>query len=335
MTTIRHFPFLSHATSTPTRFLLAAHAGKTKPRGAGASFWFRPLGTTIAEVPIDDLEFGTIFPVTTVDHQEVTVQTALTVRITDPEAAAQRTDFSVELASGQWAGRPTQLMNDRVAELARQYAAGAAAVQTLAQILKDGLVTIRDAISSGLGSEQQLSDAGLAIVGVRVIAIRPDAELERALQNRVREAVQTEADRATYERRAQAVDQERAIKENELNNRTELARREAELVELDGANERRRTEQELERDRMRSRTALENKKLNVDARVDEIDRIATAENVALAKRLEEYSGASGTAVLAAIAPEVLASLPTIDSLTVTPDMLAGAIKSVMAELARS
>jgi hypothetical protein len=49
-----------------------------------------------------------------------------------------------------------------------------------------------------------------------------------------------QADDAAFARRAAAVDKERAIAENELGNRIELARREANLVEQEGANERRR-----------------------------------------------------------------------------------------------
>ena len=67
----------------------------------------------------------------------------------------------------------------------------------------------------------------------------PEPELERALQTPTREQVQQEADRATYARRALAVEQERAIAENELQNQIELARREQQLVEQQGANARR------------------------------------------------------------------------------------------------
>ena len=57
--------------------------------------------------------------------------------------------------------------------------------------------------------------------------MRPEPDVERALQTPARELVQQEADRATFERRALAVDSERAIAENELANQIELATREA------------------------------------------------------------------------------------------------------------
>ena len=82
----------------------------------------------------------------------------------------------------------------------------------------------------------------MSVVSARVVAIRPEPDLERALQTPTREAVQREADRATYARRAGAVEQERAIAENELQNKIELARREQQLVEQHGANARRKAE---------------------------------------------------------------------------------------------
>ena len=58
-----------------------------------------------------------------------------------------------------------------------------------------------------------------------VIALRPEPEVEKALRTPAREQIQQEADRSTYERRAVAVERERAIAENELQSQIELARR--------------------------------------------------------------------------------------------------------------
>ena len=52
--------------------------------------------------------------------------------------------------------------------------------------------------------------------------------------------MQQDADKATFERRATAVEHERAIAENELQNQIELARREEQLVTQQGQNERSR-----------------------------------------------------------------------------------------------
>ena len=332
MATIHRYPFFSHATSSATRALFQGRRGKLVNRGSGASFWFRPLNTSLSEVPVDDMEFGNIFRVTTSDRQEVSVQTALTVRIAAPELTARRVDFEIDQRTGEWTGQPLQNLQNRLAESAKQFAAEVVARESLRAVLDDGLRLVRDAIAEGLSGEGQLGGAGIEVIGVRVVAVRADEELERALQTRIREEAQADADRATYDRRAQAVDRERAIKENELNNRTELARREAELVELQGTNERRRTEQELERDRLRNEAEAANRRLRGEAGADEVARIAEAENAALQARLAVFSAGEPAAVLAAVAPEVLSALPKIDSLTLTPDLLAGGVSRLLEEV---
>ena len=342
MATIHRYPFFSHATSSATRALFQGRRGKLVNRGAGASFWFRPLDTNLSEVPVDDQEFGNIFRVTTSDRQEVSVQTALTVRIVAPELAARRVDFEIDQRTGEWTGQPLQNLQNRLAESAKQFAAEVVARESLGTVLDDGLRLVRDAIIEGLSGESQLSSAGIEVLGVRVVAVRADEELERALQTRIREEAQADADRATYDRRAQAVDRERAIKENELNNRTELARREADLVELQGMNERRRTEQELERDRLRNEAEADRRlrmeaeadevTLMAEARAGEVARMAEAENAALQARLEAFSAGEPAAVLAAAAPGVLSALPEINSLTLTPDLLASGVSRLLEEV---
>ena len=74
--------------------------------------------------------------------------------------------------------------------------------------------------------------------------------MEKALQTPTREQVQQEADRATFERRALAVERERAIGENELQTQIELARREEQLVAQRGANARRQAEEAAAADRI-------------------------------------------------------------------------------------
>ncbi|TGS34765.1 band 7 protein, partial [bacterium M00.F.Ca.ET.180.01.1.1] len=75
---------------------------------------------------------------------------------------------------------------------------------------------------------------------VRLTNLTPTSELERALQTPTFEALQQKADEATFQRRALAVEKERAIAENELANKTELARREKLLIAEEAENARNR-----------------------------------------------------------------------------------------------
>src|SRR5690606_19683393 len=62
---------------------------------------------------------------------------------------------------------------------------------------------------------------GIEVLGVNVLAVQATPEMARALETETREKLKQEADQAIYERRNFAVEQERKIKESELN--TEIA----------------------------------------------------------------------------------------------------------------
>jgi hypothetical protein len=72
-----------------------------------------------------------------------------------------------------------------------------------------------------LKNSEELRSLGLEILGFSILAIRPNKETARALEAEVREQILKGADDATYARRNSALEQERKIKENELN--TEIA----------------------------------------------------------------------------------------------------------------
>ncbi len=70
-----------------------------------------------------------------------------------------------------------------------------------------------------------------------VLSVKPTPEMARALEAEAREGLQREADRAIYERRNTAVEQERRIKESELATEVALEERRKSLIELRTANE--------------------------------------------------------------------------------------------------
>lgn len=223
--------------------------------------------------------------------------------------------------------------------------------------LAEALTTVapvREAVSSALGDDPRLADLGVAVVSARVVAIRPEPELERALQTPTREAVQVQADRATYARRAQAVEQERGIAENELQNKIELARREQQLVEQHGANTRRRAEldadaelataqgkaerekvanaaaadrarvlaaAEAEKERVLAGGAAEKERLLAAARADGVRAVGHAEAEAEAAKLAAYAELPPEVLRALTVREIAGQLPQIGQLTVTPDVV--------------
>ncbi len=171
-------------------------------------------------------------------------------------------------------------------------------------------------------------------MAVRVVALRPEPEVERALRTPARELIQQEADRATYERRAVAVERERAIAENELASQIELARREEQLVEQRGTNERRKAEEQAAADAVRAEAEAARTVRLADAEATRSVRLSRAEAEGARTVGEAKAEAQAAwlrvhaevdvAVLRALTGTRLAeNLPRVDSVTISPDVLTG------------
>ncbi|GKQ38375.1 SPFH domain-containing protein [Streptomyces sp. A012304] len=241
-----------HLRGAPTAHVRHHRSGKLVHDGPGLSFWFRSLTAALSEVPVDDRELAMTFHARTADFQDVAVQATVTYRVSDPAVAAARLDFSIDPDTGAWRGAPLEQLGTLLTETAQQHALDVLARTPLSAALVDGVTAVRERVAAGLAAEPRLPATGIEIVAVRVVALRPEPEVERALRTPAREQIQQEADRATYERRAVAVERERTIAENELASKIELARREEQLVEQRGTNARREAEESAAADKVRA-----------------------------------------------------------------------------------
>ena len=311
MADIRKYPLVRHLRSEPTMETLHYRRGRLARSGRGLSFWFRPLVSAVAEIPLDDRELDFRFEARSSDFQAVGVQGVIGFRIADPHLLAQRIDFGVDLDSGLWLRTPLERLQSMISQLAQQVVSDYLSRTALRVLLTDGVDDTRERISAALAAEPQLTELGIVIVAVRVAALRPTAETERALEMPTRELIQQEADEATFRRRAEAVENERAIQENELQNRIELARREQQLVDQEGANLRREAEEEAERTRIAAR-----------AEADRIELIESSRMGAERERADLYGRLSPVATLALVARDTAGRLPEIGQLVITPDLLA-------------
>ena len=299
MATIQRYPILRHLRSEPTYHVLRYRRGELRRDGAGLSFWFRPIDTAVAEVPIDDRELPFLFRVRSADFQELVVQGVITFRVGQPAALARRVDFTLDLETGRWAQAPLEQVAGLLSQLAQQFVVDELVKLDVRPILHGGVAPIRDRIARGLLGEPALPELGIELVAVRVADLAPSADVEKALRQSTREAIQQRADEATFERRALAVEKERAIAENELANRIELARREEQLVGQAAVNDRKKAESRAEEIAL-----VEGARLQVERERAEI-QAAQPPEVLRALALQELAGALGA----------------VDHLTVTPDLL--------------
>ena len=331
--------FLRHLRGAPTSWVRHYVRGRVKHEGIGQSFWYRPLTAVLSEVPVEDRELPLLFHARTSDFADVTVQATVTYRVAEPALASGRLDFSIDPQRGVWRAQPLDQIATLLAELAQQPALDLLARIPLAEALTTGVSTIRDAVSAALADDARLTETGVGVVSARVVAIRPEPELERALQTPTREGVQQAADRATYERRATAVELERAIAENELQNKIELARREQQLVEQHGANNRRQAELdaqsqlvtaqgEAEREQVAAAAEAEAERVKAEARAEGVRSLRLAEAEGEAAHLAAYRDLPVEVLQALALKEFAGQLPEIGQLTVTPDVVTGLLSKL-------
>jgi hypothetical protein len=205
--------------ASPTTYLLHYSGGRLKRQGPGLSFfYYRPSSVLIA-VPLASTDLPFAFSEITADFQQVTVQGRLVYRIADPARASSLLDFSITPSGAHRSDDPSKL-GDRLVQ----------AAQTLARDVLER-IALREALGAadrlgsvmlaGLRESETVRAVGVEILDLAVASIRPTPEMARALEAEAREALQRESDLAIYTRRNAAVEQERMIKENELN--TEIA----------------------------------------------------------------------------------------------------------------
>jgi len=338
MAEIRRIPILSafwrHLRAEPTAHVILWRNGRRRASGPGLAFWFRPLGASIAEVPLDDREQAFVFRVRSADFQEIVVNGAVTWRVTEPELVASRIDFSIDTVKGSYHKDPLDRVAAVVTGLAQQLAASFLVHAPLREALDSGSDGVRRVIHDGLVADPTLGELGIAIVATSVAQVAPAPEVEKALQMPTRERIQQSADQATFERRALAVEKERAIQENELQNQIELARREETLIAQRGQNERKRATEAAESRRIEAEGAAGVVRLDAEAQAEKVRLLEEAKVGGERARMDIYRDLPPEALLGLAARELAGNLPAIEHLSLSPDILGPLVQRALGAGAR-
>jgi regulator of protease activity HflC (stomatin/prohibitin superfamily) len=322
MAEITGFGPFRHLRAESASHVLQYQGSRLRQSGRALSFWFSSWSASLAEVPLDDREAAMAFHGRTADFQDVLVQGSLTWRIVDPVQAGQRVDFSIDPRRGTHLKQPLEKLAAALTQIAQQQAVAKVQAATLRELLAMGPEPLRLAIEKGLGGAGLLKDVGVELVAVRIEPVRPEAEVERALEAPTRERVQEEADEAAFRRRAQAVDKERAIQENELANQIELAKRETQLIDQRGTNARREATEKAEAERIAVEAKAAQSRMESSARADALTAVEGARLAVDRDRMDAHRTMPPAVLVALAAQELAGKLQRIEHLTITPDMLA-------------
>ncbi len=206
--------------ASPTQYVIQYRRGKAVRAGTGLSFiYYRPT-SIISVVPVGSSDVPFIFNEITQDYQPVTVQGQLTYRITNPELVAGLLDYSVAGSVDTYRSDDRDKLPQRLINLAQNFTRTEVLARPMREAIRQA-EPIADAVLANLTSSEALKALGVEVITFAIMAIRPTPEIARALEAEAREGLLRQADDAIYERRNAAVEQERRIKENELN--TEIA----------------------------------------------------------------------------------------------------------------
>jgi regulator of protease activity HflC (stomatin/prohibitin superfamily) len=329
MAEIRNFGFVRHLRSEPTSQIIKYKKGQMLSSERGGTLWFSPLSSSLAEVPVDDREHIFLFHGRSSDFQDVTTQGVITYRVNAPEKTAERIDFTIDLHSGAHLRQPLEKLAVVLNSLAQQFAWDYVVRTPVRELLTHGQQRVRRDIMAGFDVDAGLEDLGIEIVSVRVSSIKPTADLEKALETKTREKIQQEADEAMFERRALAVQKERAIAENELQNQIELAIREEQLITQQGQNEKRRIVERAEAKRIASEAEADRTRISAKAKSEGIRLIEAAKVESEKERMDIYRDLPTSVSIGLAARELAGKLEKIEHLNISPDLFGPSLLNLM------
>ena len=325
----------------PTTYLFQYRGGKVVREGTGLSFFYYGPATSLVAVPVASTDTPFIFQETTADFQTVTIQGQVTYRVSEPKRLAALLNFTLAPDGESYVAEDPDKLPERVIHVINVLARAELQKLPLREAIRasDALV---QAVKARLTGAEEITSLGLEVLGLSILAIKPTPETARALEAETRERMFREADEAVYARRNSAVEQERAIKENELN--TEIAVenkkrqiRETQMEAERAVQEKRHTvEKEAleanigmeDRRKQLVELAADNARAEADARAYGVSMTMKALGSADAKILQALAstGMKPEQLIAFAFQELAGKAEKIGQLNITPDLLGQLMK---------
>ena len=329
----------------PTTYLLQYRKGKLVREGTGLSFFYFAPTASLVSIPVASVDMPFMFEEVTADFQEITIQGQVTYRVSDPQKLSQMLNFALDTKGNNYISEDPVKLPQRVINRVQVLMRAELQSLSLRKALQasDSLV---EKVMERLTSSDDLQSLGIEILGLSILAIKPNPETARALEAEIREQLLRESDEATYARRNAAVEQERAIKENELN--TEVAvenkKREIRETQMDAEravqekkrmlNEEKMAEQEQEANKVLEEQMIPNTlswsdvKKEADAKAYCVSATMKAVSNIDPKIVQALTsvGMDPSQLIALAFQELAASADKIGQLNISPDMLQELLK---------
>lgn len=209
--------------------------GRVVKQGAGISFYYLKATTSIILVPLAVVDANFVFNELTHTFQTVTIQGQLTYRITDPAKAAQLLNFTIDPKRRNYLSQDPDKLSQRIVNAVQTETRAEVQTRSLEDVLRESQ-NLAAQVLLRVKTAGTLAEMGIEVHSLHFLNVSPTKEVARALEAEYRESLLRRADEATYARRVAAVEEERKIKERELETDIAMSEQRARLVELESAN---------------------------------------------------------------------------------------------------
>ncbi|MHA1156177.1 MAG: SPFH domain-containing protein [Candidatus Heimdallarchaeota archaeon] len=276
----------------PSKFVIRYSSGRAIRSGRGISFFYLRFNTNIVTIPAMTIDSNFVFNEFTKNNQAITLQGHFTYKINDPKKMATILDFRINPNDGYYISDDPEKLELRIRNIVQMRTRGFIEKMDLEEAITTSEIIAQKVLSS-TDETSIIKEMGVDLLSITFISIRPTPEIARALEADYRENLQMKADKAIYERRASAVEQEQKIKENELNTQITLEKKRKQLIDLEGEN------------------ILKEAQFNAQAKE---------------KELAAYKKVDAQMLLALALKEMGENADKIGTLTFTPEILAALLK---------
>lgn len=258
----------------PTEYVTVVRKGRTVKSGQGLTVLYNDINTDIMVAPITAFDGTFAFDdLVTADYQTVCVQGALTYMIDNYERAYRMADFTYAKNYTEKKNQAMDLFCKRINNEIRAVVIRETGKMDVRDIIKkaDEMATL---IAEALKNDGTIEQLGVKILAVNILGIVARADTRKALEAAAREQILKEQDDAIYLRRNAAIEQERLIKENELNTEIKVAEKEKEKKEKEQEIKKRllETELEMELERQEKEQEIKGKALECELALEEKEK---------------------------------------------------------------
>lgn len=276
--------------SQPTTYLIEYKSGKVARQGLGLSFFYFAPTTTLAAIPAGSRDESFIFQQVTADFQTITVQGQVAYRISEPTKVAAMLNFALKADGKGYESDEPDKLRQRVLS----------AVEVLSQkfikaiTLKEALLAsdrLAEYVAHALRDYPEITELGIENQGVSVLAIKPTPETARALEAEAREVILRQSDEAIFVRRNAAIENERMIRQSELDTEIAVEQKKRTIRE---------TQMEAEASIQRKKQALRDMQMEADVALEEKRKALVAKQAENTKTIAEAEAHRVAAVMQAL-----------------------------------